>query len=1419
MGRTIAVCLSLAACLSAQPPTVPWSSYAHDSQHTGLSTIGVQRLERIKWSTPVNLAPQDTPSPWFVRYGPPLVTAGNTVLVPVRTSPQNTYRVEAHNGATGTLLYSLPSDYSPPPSGRISSYSPALSRGTRLYYQGAGGTIYYRDQPDSAAGPSGQMAFYGNALYAANQAAFNATVTISTPITADAGGNIYFGFEITGSNPAHLTSGLARIAADGTGSWIDAPAAAGGDPSIVEVALNCAPAVSYDGLTVYFVVSEGPAGHGYLVAVSSTTLAPLARIRLQDPETGADAQVPDSSASPAVGPDGDVYYPVMESSCCATRGRGWLLHFDRSLAQIKTPGAFGGNTTVSVAPSNLVASYSGSSSYLLFTRYQDRIAVLDPHTPMTDPITGAMVTREVLAIVQPGVNSSVIDPFSASAIATEDGAIYRWDIAGNSLLQRVTLSGAAGEADTSMAIGADGMAYAISGAVLFAVGQASNLTIASSHTGSLMQGQAGAIYTLTAANSGLGTTQGSVTVTDTLPDSLTATGIGGQGWSCAQPSGPCTRSDALPPGDSYPPLTLTVNVAGDAPSTVTNTAEVSSDGAANSLNSTADDVTAVNPALPPRPARTHLGAFVPLQITTTSVPTATQYLPYSATLAATGGVAPYTWSVVSSTGVSLPEGMSLNPATGVVSAAQVNGQGGYAVTVQVADSSSPSPSIATAALKFGVYSDTGLGGCQMFPPDSIYNQRVDLLPVDTNLSHQIPSGYLASPIHPDFGHGFYPTPGGVPWMRVPSSQPTTNVNLAGDGQIDAAGAYAWPLPAWPNAVVEGTSYGPAGPDHHILILDTNTSGPCTLYETYQNTAVPDMFDAGNNTWYLAAGVHYVLNSDEIAASASVLDNGAQDSAGVPIVPLLLRYREVPEGTQHPLRITFPSPTNWFLWPGTGCCAGSGPPQGLLYRLKASVNWQAACPASSNPQAATVLQALQQYGAYMSDRGQPGFVQGVPDVRWDDNDLACIKNFTMSDLEVVDNSALEVSPLSGQTAPYVAPATLPVFVVGTAYNATISAVGGNPASRKFWITSGTLPPGLSLDPVAGAIGGTPTSSAGSPYIFGITANDTASAFSSLEQRFILGITVSPVPDLTVALWHTGNYTLGQTGVMYSINVTNSGTAPTSGLVTVVDTLPAGMTATAISGSGWTCTLATVTCTYSGALAAGATSLVSVTVTVGYTVPYVVTNIAMVSGGGEIDTANDQSTDITIVTQQPDLTVACAHTGSFTQGQTGASYSITVTNLGGPPTNGTVKVVDTLPAGLTATAMSGVSWSCTLATLTCTRGDSLPGGASYPVVNLTVNVATNAPPSVTNIVTVSGGGEGNTANDQASDPTTIIPYFSPCDVNRYGTTNLADIQQVINEALGLGVAVDDLNGDSLVNVTDVQIVLNAALGLGCSASTGS
>ncbi|HET7871835.1 MAG TPA: hypothetical protein VFL42_04945, partial [Terriglobales bacterium] len=267
----------------------------------------------------------------------------------------------------------------------------------------------------------------------------------------------------------------------------------------------------------------------------------------------------------------------------------------------------------------------------------------------------------------------------------------------------------------------------------------------------------------------------------------------------------------------------------------------------------------------------------------------------------------------------------------------------------------------------------------------------------------------------------------------------------------------------------------------------------------------------------------------------------------------------------------------------------------------------------------------------------------------------------------------------------------------------------------------------------------------------TANNTA--------QDITAINPPPVPDLNVNKFHAGTFFQGQTDATYTLLVFNTGGAPTTGTVTVTDTLPAGLLATAIAGTGWSCDLPTLTCTRSDALVASAGISyppISVTVNIAPDAAANVNNKATVSGGGETNTSNDTSIDATVI--QPaliDLAVVTSHAFNFVQGQKGAVFAIRIDNVGNTPSAGTVTVVDTLPTGLTATDISGIGWNCTLATTTCTRSDSLPGANSYPAIFVTVDVAANAPGIVVNKITLSGGADGNAANNTASDTTIINP----------------------------------------------------------------
>jgi hypothetical protein len=311
-------------------------------------------------------------------------------------------------------------------------------------------------------------------------------------------GNVYFGFVVFGTTTPPLSGGIARVTADGTGSWVSAGTAAA-DGSMTQVAANCAPALSNDQRILYAGVSSGNYSSGALVSLDSRTLAPLAHVKLKDakfPEN--DALVADiSTSSPTVGPDGDVYYGVIESPFPHNNDRGWLLHFDKTLTQTKIPGAFGWDDTVTVVPRACLPSYAGTSSYLLMSKYNNyaglggdginRLAILDPNATMTDPVTGATVMKEVITIAGPTpdsefpgvpgavrewcINAATVDPAKKSALVhSEDGRVYRWDLPTNTLTEPLTLTAGIGEAYTPTVSGPDGTIYIIANGILFAVG-------------------------------------------------------------------------------------------------------------------------------------------------------------------------------------------------------------------------------------------------------------------------------------------------------------------------------------------------------------------------------------------------------------------------------------------------------------------------------------------------------------------------------------------------------------------------------------------------------------------------------------------------------------------------------------------------------------------------------------------------------------------------------------------------------------------------------------------------------------------------------------------------------------------------------------------------------------------------------------
>jgi hypothetical protein len=448
----------------------------------------------------VDLDPQYTGGALYIHYGSPVVTAANTVVFPVKTGAAGGYRFDAVAGASGASLWSMTTDYLLPPHAWIPSVTGCLTPTHRLYVPAAGGTLLFRDAPDAPGDlPSGRVAFFGDAAYATDPAAFDATVFVNTPLTSDDEGNVYFGVQGTAANPAGVVSSLVKVTPTGASTAVPVTTYAS---DMSKLQHNGAPALSPDGSTVYVTVNAtggGGGSAGYLVAVRASDLGLLAKVRLADPSTGQDALVHDSStASPTVGPDGDVYVGVLESPIGWNHFRGWLLHFDATLAVTKTPGAFGWDDTASVVPSSMVPSYAGTSAYLLMIKYNDyaqaggtgvnRLAVVDPNDSAVEPISGFAAMREVLTVAGvtpdqdfpglPGavrewcINTAAVSPATGSIVCNSaDGVCYRWNLATNTLDQSVPLQPPTLEAYTPTVIGPDGTVYAINNAVLNAIGE------------------------------------------------------------------------------------------------------------------------------------------------------------------------------------------------------------------------------------------------------------------------------------------------------------------------------------------------------------------------------------------------------------------------------------------------------------------------------------------------------------------------------------------------------------------------------------------------------------------------------------------------------------------------------------------------------------------------------------------------------------------------------------------------------------------------------------------------------------------------------------------------------------------------------------------------------------------------------------
>jgi hypothetical protein len=277
--------------------------------------------------------------------------------------------------------------------------------------------------------------------------------------------------------------------------------------------------------------------------------------------------------------------------------------------------------------------------------------------------------------------------------------------------------------------------------------------------------------------------------------------------------------------------------------------------------------------------------------------------------------------------------------------------------------------------------------CPVFPADNPWHQRVDKLRVARDSKRIIGGIGSHAYVHNDFGGGIWKgSPDGMPITVVDSLTPRVPITF-----VEQAFSDPGPYPFPPDAAIEYENDPSA--DHNVIVVDRDS---CRLYETFDSKRL-----AGGLAWSAYAGASWDLRSNKLRPEGWT----SADSAGLPLLPGLVRYDEVASGRiDHALRMAVPATRKGWVYPARHDTSNSTDPRlpqlGMRVRLKKSFR------ISRFPrQSRVVLKAMQQYGIFVAQEGNAFYYSGAPDPRWSYEDLHSLHRVLGKNFEVVDTSSL------------------------------------------------------------------------------------------------------------------------------------------------------------------------------------------------------------------------------------------------------------------------------------------------------------------------------------------------------------------------------------------------------------------------------
>ncbi|HNX49733.1 MAG TPA: putative Ig domain-containing protein, partial [Thermoanaerobaculaceae bacterium] len=233
----------------------------------------------------------------------------------------------------------------------------------------------------------------------------------------------------------------------------------------------------------------------------------------------------------------------------------------------------------------------------------------------------------------------------------------------------------------------------------------------------------------------------------------------------------------------------------------------------------------------------------------------------------------------------------------------------------------------------------------------------------------------------------------------------------------------------------------------------------------------------------------------------------------------------------------------------------------------------------------------------------------------------------TDPDTSNNASAQTTTCINCPAIAISPTYVPDGVVGGYYvMLTLSATGGV-SPYTYSVVSGSLPPGMSLDP-SGYLSGVNGLTQEGTFEFTIQATDSMGCPGSRAYSMY----VAGPADLGIRLLESPKPLLAGGVLTYTITVSNSGPS-TAKSVTVDQRLPDGATFTGASGTGWTCSEAEgyILCTLPWLAASSTASPITVTVTPPSVLDYVWSQVWVGGFGPDPNGANNWADGVSMVAE--------------------------------------------------------------------------------------------------------------------------------------------------------------------------------------------